>query len=132
MTRQVLRGATIAALALLLPGFAAALDVKEADFTTSDGIKIHYYEAGQGTPVVLVHGFTSSATGNWISPGVFEALAKNHRVVALDCRNHGNSDKPQPNTPGRSKDVVELMDHLKIAKAHVHGYSMGGAIVGEL
>ena len=46
--------------------------------------------------------------------GVADALAKNHRVVAIDCRNHGKSDKPLPGGSGRAQDVVELMDHLKI------------------
>ncbi len=100
--------------------------------TTSDGVKIHYITQGKGTPVVLIHGYTGSAQGNWFSNGVAEALAKNHWVVALDCRNHGKSDKPQLNGPGKAEDVVELMDHLKIQKAHLHGYSMGGGIVGRL
>ena len=52
--------------------------------------------------------------------------------AALDCRNHGKSDKPQLNGQGRAEDVVEMMDHLKLQKAHVHGYSMGGGIVGRL
>lgn len=101
-------------------------------FTTKDGVKIHYMVLGKGTPVVLIHGYTGSAEGNWFRNGIAEALAKNHKVVALDCRNHGKSDKPQPGGPGRAEDVVELIDHLKIPKAHFHGYSMGGGIVGRL
>jgi pimeloyl-ACP methyl ester carboxylesterase len=87
---------------------------------------------GKGTPVMLIHGYTGSAQGNWFSNGVASALAKDHMVVALDCRNHGKSDKPVLNGPGRAEDVIELMDHLKIQKAHLHGYSMGGGIVGRL
>jgi pimeloyl-ACP methyl ester carboxylesterase len=101
-------------------------------FTTSDGIKIHYMVQGKGTPVVLIHGYTGSAEGNWFANGIADALAKNHMVVALDCRNHGLSDKPQPHGPGRAEDVIELIDHLKITRAHFHGYSMGGMIVGRL
>lgn len=101
-------------------------------FKTSDGVRIHYMVMGKGTPVVLIHGYTGSAEGNWFRNGVAEALARNHMVVALDCRNHGKSDKPQLNGPGRAEDVVELIDHLKIQKAHFHGYSMGGSIVGRL
>jgi pimeloyl-ACP methyl ester carboxylesterase len=101
-------------------------------FTTADGVKIHYMVQGKGTPVILIHGYTGSAEGNWFRNGIAEALAKNHRVIALDCRNHGRSDKPQPGGPGRAEDVIELMDHLKIPKAHFHGYSMGGGIVGRL
>ena len=114
--------------------FAAAADEPTHEFfTTSDGVKIHYMQLGRsGTPVILVHGYTGSAEGNWFRNGIAEALARNHRVVALDCRNHGRSDKPQPRGPGKWEDVIELMDHLKIEKAHLHGYSMGGSITGRI
>jgi pimeloyl-ACP methyl ester carboxylesterase len=101
-------------------------------FKTSDGVKIHFMVKGKGTPVILIHGYTGSAEGNWFSNGIADALAVNHMVIAIDCRNHGLSDKPQPMGPGKAEDVVELMDHLKIQKAHLHGYSMGGGIVGRL
>jgi pimeloyl-ACP methyl ester carboxylesterase len=101
-------------------------------FTTSDKVKIHYVTLGRGTPVILIHGYTGSAEGNWFANGVAQALAKSHQVIAIDCRNHGKSDKPQLNGPGKAEDVVEMMDHLKIQKAHFHGYSMGGAIIGRL
>jgi pimeloyl-ACP methyl ester carboxylesterase len=68
----------------------------------------------------------------WFTTGIAPALAKNHRVVAIDNRNHGQSDKPQPGGSGRAQDVIELMDHLKIQKAHIHGYSMGGGFTGQL
>jgi pimeloyl-ACP methyl ester carboxylesterase len=105
---------------------------KEAYFTASDGVKIYYYVAGKGTPVILIHGYTGSGLGNWFANGIAQALAKNHMVIAIDCRNHGKSDKPQPLGPGRAEDVIEMMDHLKIKRAHLHGYSMGGGIVGRL
>lgn len=102
-------------------------------FTASDGIKIHYLTTGtSGSWVVLIHGYMDTAQRMWFTTGIAPALAKNHRVVAIDNRNHGESDKPQPNGTGRAQDVVELMDHLKIAKAHIHGYSMGGGMVGQL
>lgn len=114
---------------------AAGMEAKHGTFTASDGVKIHYLETGSGSPVVLVHGYTGTAEGNWFANGVADALAKNHRVVAIDCRGHGKSDKPHdPAKYGKQmvKDVIELMDHLKIDKAHVHGYSMGGFIVTQL
>ncbi len=114
---------------------AAGLEPIDGSFTASDGVKIHYLEAGKGTPVVLIHGYTGSARGNWFANGVADALAKNHRVVAIDCRGHGESDKPHDPAkygPHMAEDVVELMDHLHIDKAHVHGYSMGGFIVSQL
>lgn len=126
------------ALVLITLGSAAicpAFEGTDSTFTASDGVKIHYIEAGTGSPVVLIHGYTGTAQGNWFSNGVAEALAKNHRVVAIDCRGHGKSEKPHdPMKYGKQmvKDVVELMDHLKIPKAHIHGYSMGGFIVSQL
>lgn len=127
----------MSALAIVLSTTAAlaAIEPTHGTFTASDGVKIHYLEAGKGTPVVLVHGYSGSAEGNWFSNGVAEALAPNHRVVAIDCRGHGKSEKPKDPAkygPQMAKDVLELMDHLKIEKAHVHGYSMGGFIVTQL
>jgi pimeloyl-ACP methyl ester carboxylesterase len=118
-------------LCLAVAGFAQK-PPKEDAFKTKDGVKIVFYTTGKGTPVILIHGYTGSALGNWFRNGVAEALAKNHQVIALDCRNHGKSDKPQLNGPGKAEDVIELMDHLKIQRAHLHGYSMGGGIVGRL
>jgi pimeloyl-ACP methyl ester carboxylesterase len=85
-----------------------------------------------GSWVVLIHGYTDSAQRMFFSTGIAQALAPNHRVVAIDNRNHGQSDKPTPGGPGRADDAIELMDHLHIAKAHIHGYSMGGGITGQL
>jgi pimeloyl-ACP methyl ester carboxylesterase len=132
MTRR--NSLLIAVCVLLTAGAIFAADGKPTEdyMTTSDGVKIHYYAMGKGTPVILIHGYTGTAWGNWFSNGIAQALAKNHMVVALDCRNHGKSDKPVANGPGKAQDVVELMDHLKIKKAHIHGYSMGGGITGQL
>ncbi len=104
-------------------------------FSSSDGLDIHYMTRGEGTPVVLIHGYTANAEDKWFKTGVVEELAKTHRVVAIDCRGHGRSDKPhEPEKygPQMAEDVIELMDHLGIEKAHVHGFSMGGGIVTQL
>ena len=132
MMRRASLSIVFCALMATTAVFAADGKPTEADMTTSDGVKIHYYVMGKGTPVILIHGYTGTAWGNWFSNGIAQALAKNHLVVALDCRNHGKSDKPVPNGSGKAQDVVELMDHLKIKKAHFHGYSMGGGITGQL
>jgi pimeloyl-ACP methyl ester carboxylesterase len=130
MTRRI---AFSALLCLLMAGGAMAQAKHREDFfKTKDGVKIVYYTTGKGTPVILIHGYTGSALGNWFRNGVAEAMAKTNLVIAIDCRNHGKSDKPQINGPGRAEDVIELMDHLKIQKAHLHGYSMGGSIVAAL
>ena len=106
---------------------------KDGFFTTSDGIKIHFLTHGDsGSWVVLVHGYSDNAQRMWFNTGIAPEIAKHHRVVAIDNRNHGQSDKPVPGGSGRAQDVIELMDHLKIQRAHIHGYSMGGGIVGSL
>ncbi len=132
MRRMTICSAMVAAWMYANLVVAVAAEPTDGTFTASDSVKIHYLEMGQGSPVVLVHGYTGSAHGNWFLNGVADALAKNHRVVAIDCRGHGQSEKPHdPAKYGgqMAKDVLELMDHLKIQKAHVHGYSMGGFIV---
>jgi len=130
------RTAALLAASFIAPALFAASGAdqpKEDFFTTSDGIKIHYLTLGtRGSWVVLIHGYTGNAEHNWFANGIAQALAKNHRVVALDNRNHGKSDKPQLNGPGKASDTIELMDHLKIQKAHIGGYSMGGGITGQL
>ena len=111
----------------------------EEAFFDSDGVKIRYLDEGKGEAVVLIHGFTGSAE-MWrktppLNCAVWDELVKHHRVIALDCRGHGKSDKPHDTKQyGRQHvaDVVRLLDHLKIKKAHVVGYSMGATIAGRL
>jgi pimeloyl-ACP methyl ester carboxylesterase len=95
----------------------------------SDGLKIHYETFGAGEPIVLVHGWGSSIKGNWANTGWIEALRPTRRVVALDVRGHGESDKPHDQSAysyaAMSRDVLAVMDHLGIAKADYLGYSMG-------
>jgi len=104
-------------------------------FTTSDGVKLHYWAlGGTGTPVVLLHGFSGSAD-MWLMNGVAAALRGRHRVLALDCRGHGLSDKPHdPMKYGLqiADDVVELLDSEGYERAHVHGFSLGGWILARL
>ena len=101
-------------------------------YVESDGIKIAYEEAGTGDPIVLVHGFAASRTSNWKGAGWFDALTTSgRRVIALDCRGHGESDKPhEPHRYGdnMTADVIALLDHLGVERCELMGYSMGGRI----
>jgi pimeloyl-ACP methyl ester carboxylesterase len=102
----------------------------------SSGVQIHYVDKGRGVPVVLIHGFTGSYARHWEAPGMLNTLEKaGYRVIAMDCRGHGQSDKPHgAGQYGLEmvRDVVRLLDHLKVARAHIVGYSMGGSIATQL
>jgi pimeloyl-ACP methyl ester carboxylesterase len=105
----------------------------EDSFFDSDGVKIHYIVEGKGEPLLLIHGFSGSARGR--IPGIMsdsiKNLSNNFQVIAIDCRGHGQSEKPHDlDAYGMNmiEDQIRLLDHLKIKKAHVVGYSMGGAI----
>src|ERR1051325_9135021 len=106
--------------------FTIAYAHAEDHFFDSNSVKIRYVVEGKGEPVVLIHGFTASIEANWGT--AIKPLSESYQVIALDCRGHGKSDKPtDPKMYGREmgEDVIRLMDHLHIAKAHVVGYSMG-------
>jgi len=100
---------------------------------THDGTTIAYLDEGAGDPVVLVHGFASNKEVNWVFPGWIGPLKEaGFRVIALDNRGHGASTKyyetERYHIPEMTKDVIALLDHLKIAKADFVGYSMGARI----
>jgi pimeloyl-ACP methyl ester carboxylesterase len=64
-------------------------------FQARDGVEIACHVLGEGPPVVLLHGFLSSARRNWIRPGIAEAIASlGRRVIAPDLRGHGRSEAP--------------------------------------
>ncbi|MBL8178305.1 MAG: alpha/beta fold hydrolase [Bryobacterales bacterium] len=101
-------------------------------FFDSNGVRIHFRMEGKGEPVVLIHGLMGT-TWNW-GP-FFDTLAADYQAIALNCRGSGKSEKPhQPSQYGMEMvaDVVRLLDHLKIKKAHVVGSSMGAAIATKL
>lgn len=99
----------------------------------SGDVRIEYDDVGEGAPIVLVHGFASNRRNNWREPGWYDALTDaGRRVVALDCRGHGESGKPHDpaayDRGAMAEDVVRLMDELGIEEADLMGYSMGGHI----
>jgi pimeloyl-ACP methyl ester carboxylesterase len=102
-------------------------------WVSPDGTKFHYVEQGKGTPMILIHGLTSSAVNNWFNPGIAQKLAKTNRVIAIDMRGHGETGpSPQGSKGTMIQDIVDFMDYLKIQKAHIGGYSMGGATTAGL
>lgn len=101
----------------------------------SAGVPIVYSDEGMGAPVILVHGLYSSANINWRLSGTIRSLAPKYRVISFDLRGHGRSGKPEAEDQygiQMAEDVIRLMDHLHIAKAHIVGYSLGGMITMKL
>jgi len=123
-----------ACVLLLLVGLLPAVVSAQDKFFASNGVRIRYVDQGTGEPVVLVHGYTNDIENNWIATGVLSNLVKDHRVIALDLRGHGKSDKPHDTRAYAElgQDVVRLLDHLNIARAHIVGYSLGGIITAKL
>jgi pimeloyl-ACP methyl ester carboxylesterase len=132
MRTRSTRSATLALVAVsLCTASSSAADDKYFD---ANGVKVRYIEQGNGEPVVLLHGIGGSVQ-SWVDAGVFDALAADHRVIALDARGHGKSGKPHdPKQYGREMalDVVRLLDHLAIRQAHIVGYSMGAGTTSQL
>jgi pimeloyl-ACP methyl ester carboxylesterase len=105
--------------------------------TADDGVQLAFERQGEGAPVMLVHGFGSSRIQNWKSTGWYDALTgAGFSIVAMDCRGHGDSDKPHdPAAYGHDRmaeDVIAVMEACGIAQALVLGYSMGGFIALRL
>jgi pimeloyl-ACP methyl ester carboxylesterase len=85
--------------------------------------------------VVLLHSYMSDLQRAWVRRGVVQRLATRYRVLALDARGHGKSEKPTvPEAYGREMawDVVRLLDHVELPRAHLVGYSMGAHMIAQL
>jgi pimeloyl-ACP methyl ester carboxylesterase len=95
------------------------------------GLRIHYHVDGEGPPLVLQHGFTSSLK-SWSVNGYVEALRHDYQLILVDARGHGASDKPHDPAAYtlalRAGDVVAVLDALHLHTATFWGYSMGGRI----
>src|SRR5262245_29492162 len=102
-----------------------------------DGVDIAFLDEGEGDPVVLIHGFASTAAVNWVHPGWVTTLTRaGRRAIALDNRGHGASSKlydpADYHSAKMAGDVHALLDHLGIGRADVLGYSMGARIAAFL
>jgi non-heme chloroperoxidase len=108
----------------LLPFAARAADVQGSYFVTSDGVRLHYLEAGAGHTIVLVPGWSMPA---WIWQPQIEHFARSYHVVALDPRSQGDSqitwsgDEPVR----RAQDIAELIAHVSAEPVLLVGWSLG-------
>jgi pimeloyl-ACP methyl ester carboxylesterase len=97
-----------------------------------NGLHLYHETTGSGTPVVLLHGGMLNIELGF--PELVPELASRHQVVAVELQGHGRTaDIPRAITPAASAgDVVGLLDHLGLDRAHVVGHSMGAAVALEL
>ncbi|MCX8065622.1 MAG: alpha/beta hydrolase [Candidatus Hydrogenedentes bacterium] len=118
-------------ITFLFNGCSILFRTKVGQLTTTTEVPIYYEEKGEGEPVILLHGVMVNSDLNWKLPKVYQKLAKDNRVIAVDLRGHGFSGKPRGLENYGIKlveDIVDLMNELNIEKAHIVGYSLGGFI----
>jgi pimeloyl-ACP methyl ester carboxylesterase len=100
-------------------------------YANNQGIRIHYEVEGTGAPLILQHGFTDSLE-TWYEHGYVGTLKRDYRLILVDARGHGASDKPHDNSlyamERRTADILSVLRDLDVGRAHYFGYSMGGWI----
>jgi pimeloyl-ACP methyl ester carboxylesterase len=100
-------------------------------YVTNQGLRIHYEVEGKGPPLILMTGLAGTLD-DWRFFGYSQVLSKDYRLILIDPRGRGASDKPHDATAYDLKlmleDTVAILDDLKIKKAHYFGYSWGGMI----
>lgn len=105
-------------------------------FAVSGEYRIAYSDVGQGDPILLVHGWGSDAIRNWRDTGWIDTLLPTRRVLTLDVRGHGASDKPLAveayTYAEMTTDIVAVLDALEISQCDYLGYSMGAFIGAAL
>jgi pimeloyl-ACP methyl ester carboxylesterase len=106
-------------------------EVTAMPYANNQGVRIHYEVEGDGPPLVLMH-FGLISLEMWRIFGFVELLKNDYRLIMLDDRGHGGSDKPHDPEAYRMvlkvADVIAVLDDLHISKAHYLGYSLGGGI----
>ncbi len=97
-----------------------------------DGVRVYYEAAGAGRPVLLITG-AFSTLADWHDAGIFEDLARERRVIAMDLRGHGGSDRPHDASSygwrKNAADAFAVLEAEGASGADVYGFSMGGQVV---
>jgi pimeloyl-ACP methyl ester carboxylesterase len=115
-------------LTMLLPAVVSAQQKPTTGYAPVNGLKMYYEVHGSGEPVVLLHGAFMTITNNW--DGWIGELSKTRKVIAVEMQGHGRTADIERdiNSENLADDVAALLDHLKIPKADLIGYSMGGGV----
>ena len=97
-----------------------------------NGLKMYYEVHGSGEPVVLLHGAFMTITSNWA--GWIGELSKTRKVIAVEMQGHGRTaDIPRElNSENNADDVAALLKYLKLSRADLIGYSMGGGVAMQV
>ncbi|WP_034359157.1 alpha/beta fold hydrolase, partial [Deinococcus phoenicis] len=129
----LLAGLTLSLLGTALAGGSTDTVGAQEGFLDVNGARIHYVSVGQGTPMLLLHGYPLS--GELFSRNRAALAAAGYRVITIDHRGYGQSVAPASD-PGSlqtyASDALAVMDQLKVPKAIIGGMSMGGPIVFEM
>lgn len=133
-----MKSSTLVAAIVLCSAVLRSTEAADGVFD-SNGVKIRYVTEGEGEPVILIHGWMADSSMWGQDPSgntkLNATVASGFQLIALDCRGHGKSDKPhdpEKYGPEMAADVVRLLDHLKLKKAHLIGYSSGAFIAGKV
>jgi pimeloyl-ACP methyl ester carboxylesterase len=104
----------------------------ESGYADVNGLHMYYETYGEGSPLVLLHGGMLNIELNF--GGLIPTLAKKHLVIGVEMQGHARTaDIDRPISPAAlASDVVAVLDHLGIDRAHVLGHSMGGGVAMEL
>jgi pimeloyl-ACP methyl ester carboxylesterase len=113
-------------LTMLLSAVVSAQQKPTTGYAPVNGLKMYYEVHGSGDPVVLLHGAFMTITNNW--PGWIGELSKSRKVIAVELQGHGRPADIERDFSydNLADDVAALLDHLKIPRADLMGYSMGG------
>jgi len=113
-------------LTVLLSGVVSGQEKPTTGYAPVNGLKMYYEIQGNGEPLVMIHGAFMAITGDW--EDWIKELARTRKVIAIEMQGHGRTaDIDRDITPANiADDVSSLLDYLKISKADVLGYSLGG------
>jgi non-heme chloroperoxidase len=134
--RDVVKGAGALALGAAV-GSAAVMGNRAAraevpgevgEVTTSDGVKLHYLEAGSGKPILMIPGWSQTAEQ---FKHQLTGLSDRYRVIAIDLRGHGESEKPEfgYKISRLAKDVHDVIHALDLNEVNILGHSMGSSVI---
>ena len=134
--RGVLKGASAVAVTAAVASTAgvasrtahAQLPGEVGHVTTSDGVSLYYLEAGSGKPILMIPGWSQTAEQ---FRHQLEGLSDRYRVIAVDLRGHGESDKPDHGykISRLAKDVRDMIEALDLQEVNILGHSMGSSVI---